>query len=139
MGSVNQEQAKALGAILRQRRNELGYTTYQVAEAAGVRSSTVVRVEQGKFAAPRPDKLARFAGFLDLSLSDLYTRAGYFVPAELPNFAAYVSAKYHALPDVAVAQLNRLFDELTQLHGLTWDDAVAVTEDTTDDAAGART
>jgi transcriptional regulator with XRE-family HTH domain len=55
---MNQEQSQALGALIRARRLELGYTTYQLGAAAGVQNSTVVRIEQGKFAAPRPDKLA---------------------------------------------------------------------------------
>lgn len=69
---MNQEQAKALGALIRQRRLELGYTTYQLGEAAGVPNSTVVRIEQGKFKAPRPDKLASFAQFLGMTLAELF-------------------------------------------------------------------
>ena len=136
---MDEEQAQALGAILRQRRKALGYTTYQVAEAAGVRNSTVVRVEQGKFAAPRPDKLAAFASFLGLSVSDLYAHAGYFVPTDLPSFGAYLLAKYHELPDAAIAQLNGLFEDLAVRHGVSWGDAVPVTEEANDDVTASST
>jgi len=115
---MNQEQATALGALIRQKRLELGFTTYQLGAAAGVPNSTVVRIEQGKFMAPRPDKLARFAELLGMALADLFGRAGYVVPHELPSFDTYLLAKYPDLPEMAVAELQRLFDKLTKRHGI---------------------
>jgi hypothetical protein len=73
-------------------------------------------VEQGQFASPRPAKLARIASGLGLSLADVYARAGYLVPDELPSFEPYLAAKYHKLPPAAIAELVRLFDELAAEH-----------------------
>ena len=134
---MNQEQSKSLGELLRQKRKELGYTTYQLADAAGVRNSTVVRFEQGKFAAPRPDKLARFASLLELPLADVYARAGYLVPDELPTFEPYLKTKYQDLPATAIGELNQLFKELAVRYGLGIDQAILVTEETSDDGIGA--
>jgi transcriptional regulator with XRE-family HTH domain len=115
---MNQEQSQALGALIRARRLELGYTTYQLGAAAGVQNSTVVRIEQGKFAAPRPDKLAKFAQHLGMSVADLFGRAGYLVPHELPTFGTYLLTKYPDLPEMAMAELQSVFEKLTALHGI---------------------
>ncbi len=115
---MNQEQSKLLGALLRQKRQELGYSMTQLARAAGVRDSTVLRIERGEFAAPRPDKLARFASELRISLADLYAKAGYLVPDELPSFLPYLSAKFPHLSDAAKSELGRHLDELSVGQGL---------------------
>jgi transcriptional regulator with XRE-family HTH domain len=114
---MNHEQAKELGGMLRQRRQELRLSTHQLGAQVGVRQSTITRVEQGRFASPRPAKLASIARVLGLSLADVYARAGYLVPDELPSFEPYLSAKYRNLPETAIAELVRLFDELAAEHG----------------------
>ena len=134
---MNQEQAQALGALIRQRRLKLGYTTYQVGAAAGVPNSTVVRIEQGKFMAPRPDKLASFAKFLGLTLADVFSRAGYVVPDDLPTFDHYLQAKYPDLPSVAVSELRGLFETLTERHGIDTDSLAFVGEIANETAGGA--
>lgn len=115
---VTPAEAKELGALLREQRKKLGLSTHQLGAQAGMRQSTITRVEQGMFASPRPDKLARIAGVLGLSLADLYARAGYFVPDELPSFHVYLPAKYRQLPPAAVAQLVELFHELAAKHDM---------------------
>ncbi len=102
---VNESQAQALGAMLRARRKELGYSTYQLADAAGVRNSTVVRIELGRFAAPSPEKLAKFAEELDMGLGEVYAKAGYVVPDDLPDFDTYLSKKY---PDLTKSERRQL-------------------------------
>src|SRR3974390_1094499 len=89
-----QPQSEALGALLRSRREELGYSKNRLAKAAGVPDSTVLRFESGEFAAPKPDQLARFAQLLGISLADLFAEAGYVVPDELPSMPSYLRAKY---------------------------------------------
>ena len=133
---MNQNPSEALGALLRQKREELGYSKNQLARAAGVRDSTVLRFESGQFTAPRPDKLARFAQLLGLSLADLYAQAGYIVPDELPNFAAYLLAKYPDLPSGAVTELRDRFEELLTHHGLTIDQPLPAIEELSDDSVG---
>ena len=109
---MNQEQSKALGALLRQKRQELGYSMTQLAHSAGVGDTTVMRIERGEFAAPRPDKLARLAGLLEIGLADLYAKAGYLVPEELPGLDPYLAAKYPNLSEDDRNKLCRHFDEL---------------------------
>ena len=67
--------------------------------------STIVRLEQGRITSPSPAKLSRLATALHLSLADIYARAGYFVPDELPSFDAYLQAKY---PELSVGTQDRI-------------------------------
>jgi transcriptional regulator with XRE-family HTH domain len=110
--AMNEKQAQVLGALLRAKRKELGYSTYKLAEAAGVSNSTVVRFELGRFAAPSPEKLAKFAEALGLNLSDVYTKAGYVVPSDLPNFEIYLGSKYPELSKAAIKHLKTELEEL---------------------------
>jgi transcriptional regulator with XRE-family HTH domain len=114
----------------------LGYSTYQVAEAAGARNSTVVRLEQGKFAAPSPEKLARFAEMLDIPLADVYARAGYLIPDELPTFEAYLVAKYGDLPESALVELRDLFEALVNRYGPEDNQSASAIEEVINDPAG---
>jgi len=111
---VNNEQAVKLGSMLRARREELGLSTRRLADKAEVRQPTVTRIEQGKFASPRPDKLAKIASVLGLNLADLYAHAGYFVPDELPSLPVYLAAKYGHLPQSAIEELSKLAGELLE-------------------------
>lgn len=115
---VEPKQAKELGRRLRARREELGLSTRQLAEQAGMNDATVVRLEQGAFAAPRPDKLSRIAEALGLSLADVFALADYAAPSDLPAFAPYLRTKYRTLPKKAVTELERFFDELAARYGI---------------------
>jgi len=119
---MDERQAKEFGALLRKRRQKLGLSTRELAKKADIPQPTILRLEQGRFAAPRPDKLARLADVLDLNLSDLYARVGYLAPSELPSFEAYLIAKYHALPKRATAELARHFVALAEQHGIPTND-----------------
>ena len=123
----------ALGELLRQKREALGYSKKRLATAAGVPDSTVVRLEQGLFAAPRPDKLARFAQLLGLRLADLYAKAGYVVPDELPSFASYLPVRYPDLPEEALAELKDHFEDLLDRLGLSVDNAPSLLEEPSDE------
>jgi len=125
---VSPAEAKELGAVLRQQRKKLGLSTHQLGAQAGMRQSTITRIERGQFASPAPDKLARIADVLGLSLADLYARAGYFVPNDLPSFHVYLPAKYRQLPPEAVARLVELFEKLAAKHDLQHADPVLATE-----------
>ncbi len=123
---MTNEQAEQLGKHLRARREHLGLSTHRLAAKAGITQPTVIRIEQGKFASPRPDKLARLAGVLELKLADLYAHAGYLVPDELPDIESYLAAKYRHLPGQARKQLADLARDLTQQHATRSDDTRAV-------------
>lgn len=116
---MDDEQAKKLGRFLRTRREALSLSTRQLAAVAGVPDSTIVRFEQGAYAAPSPDKLARLAEALDLNLADVYSLADYAVPANLPSPGPYLRTKYRDLPPAALAALSHDVARVLARHGIT--------------------
>jgi transcriptional regulator with XRE-family HTH domain len=117
ISAVEPDQAARLGALIRNRREELGLSTRQLAEQAGMNFATVARIEQGQFAAPGPDKLARIAEALGLNTADLFGLADYTVPDDLPSFQPYLRSKYRGMPKGAVDDLNRAFERIIKQHG----------------------
>lgn len=115
--NVEPEQAKTLGRLLRARREELGLSSRQLAERAAMDDATIVRIEQGAFAAPRPDKLSRIAEALGLSLADVFALADYAVPDDLPSFQPYLRSKYRDMPREAVDDLSKAFERIVRKHG----------------------
>lgn len=116
---MDEEHAKRLGQLIRQRRQELGLSTHELGRRIDTKNSTIVRLEQGAFAAPSPEKLAGIAEALGISLADMYGHAGYVVPSDLPGFHAYLPARYRDLPHEAVQELTDLFEALVARHSLT--------------------
>jgi transcriptional regulator with XRE-family HTH domain len=108
---MNQDQAKSLGRLLRRRRQELGLSQRKLAALTLMGDSSIVRLEHGQFAAPSPAKLSLLATALHLPLADIFARAGYLVPEELPSFEIYLQAKYPELSARTRSQLVRLFQE----------------------------
>lgn len=93
-------------------------STRQLSAIAGVNDATIVRIEQGQFAAPSPEKLARLTEALGLKLADVFARAEYVAPSELPSFAPYLRSKYRDLPTGAVDELERFLQRLAKRHGI---------------------
>lgn len=116
---MDKDQAVRFGKWLRERRQAAGMSTHELGERIGARNSTIIRIEQGAFAAPSPDKLARIAEVLGISLADIYGHAGYAVPDDLPGFHAYLPTRYRDLPESAIQELVALFESLLEQHGLT--------------------
>lgn len=112
------EQAEELGRFLRQRREELGLSTRQLAAQTGINDVTIARIERGEFAAPRPDKLSKIAEALGLTVADVFALADYVTPDELPNFTPYLRSKYRGLPADAVADIERYAARLAKRHGV---------------------
>jgi transcriptional regulator with XRE-family HTH domain len=115
---MNPEQAKALGRFLREHRAALGLSTHQLAARGAIDQATVVRLEKGAFAEPRPETLRVVAEALGVNLADVFGLAGYAVPGDLPSFQPYLRTKYRGLPAEAVDQLDRAFQRLAKRHGL---------------------
>jgi hypothetical protein len=51
-------------------------------------------------------------------VADIFGLAGYTTPKQLPTFKPYLRAKYRALPDEAVEQMERFFVTLARKHGI---------------------
>ena len=115
---MDDQQAKTLGAFLRQKREELGLSTRQLGAITDVDGVTILRFEQGAYAAPRPDKLARVAEALGLSLADVYAMADYAVPSDMPSLMPYLRTKYRDLPAGDVEKIQAYAAKLGRRHGV---------------------
>jgi transcriptional regulator with XRE-family HTH domain len=98
---------RALGAYVRNRRVKAGMSLRELAAQAQVDPSWLSRLERGVFASPDARLLWRLARALDVEVAELYLAAGY--SDGLPGFAPYLRAKYHHLPEEAIAQLEAHF------------------------------
>ena len=72
----------ALGAVIRARRLELGWTQEELAarisaDGEYLRQSEISRIESGKIALPRRERLERIATALDVPLGELLARSGW--------------------------------------------------------------
>ena len=115
---MDEQQAKTLGSLLKQKREALGLSLRQLAKVAEVNDVNIFRLERGDWAAPAPDKLARIAEALGLSLADVYALADYAVPTDLPSFKPYLRTKYRSLPQEEVDKIEAYAQKLAKKHGV---------------------
>ncbi len=115
---MDEQQAKTLGALLKQRREALGLSLRQLAKIVDVKDVTILRFERGDHAAPAPDKLARIAEAVGLSLADVYALADYAVPTDLPSFKPYLRTKYRDLPKDEIDKIEAYAQKLAKKHGV---------------------
>ena len=117
-GAVDERQAKQLGDYLRQARRAAELSAVQLAEKSGVSDATIIRIENGQYRTPQAESLAQMAHALDLSVHDVFERAGYLSNDDLPTFTPYLRTKYGELPDEAVEQIERYVTRIAKKHGI---------------------
>jgi transcriptional regulator with XRE-family HTH domain len=115
---MSQIKSNQLGETLRKRREELKLSSRKLAGLVGVTSSSILRIESGDIPKPKPEILSKLAEKLELSLTELYTIAGYPIPSDMPEMAAYLRTKYHDLPETAREEVNDFILYLHHKHGL---------------------
>jgi len=115
---MDEQQARELGRILRSKREDLGYSLRRVAELSGVPNNTILHFEQGRIGAPAPDKVARVAASLGLSLADVYAVAGWAIPGDLPHFRPYLRTKYDGLSPEDIDAIERYAARLARKRGV---------------------
>jgi transcriptional regulator with XRE-family HTH domain len=115
--SLTPIQARRLGHLLRQRREQRGLGVRALEAASGVNVSSIVSLERGDILTPQPDTLKALAAALDLPVSDLFTVAGWLPAGELPTLKPYLRAKYRQLDEQAIADLERYAERLARKHG----------------------
>lgn len=111
-------EAKKLGAYIRQVRISRALSQNRLADKVGVPNSTILRLERGENLNPRPDLLADIANVLHVNLADLYGMAGYAAPRNLPSLTPYLRTKYRDLPPEASDQLEAYAARLMKKHGV---------------------
>lgn len=114
---MNPTQAKRLGALLRKRREDKGWSTRQLAELSGVQFSSIIRLELGEFVFPAPDKLARLAKALDLELATVLKMADYDELNQPPSLKVYLRTK-HRLSSKQLSAVTRDVEAVLKRHGV---------------------
>ncbi len=110
---MTDKQARTLGELVRTAREVSGITTSHLAEALQVSVGWIVGLEQGKYRAPSPDRMARLAEILhiDAARIDRITKGS--VSRGLPEMAAYFRAKYN-LTDEQIARVEHYVERFTE-------------------------
>ena len=107
--------ARKLGAAIRRHRKAKGLTQPELASAVGVPDSTIYRLERGEFKVPRPEKLQRIAGALEVEFEELYELAGYATPG-LPEVPVYLRRKLE-LSDEGLEKVERYIERIRKHEG----------------------
>lgn len=118
---MDKHQAEEFGNYLAQARVAKGLSGRQLAENLDMHHGTLARIEKGDFAAPAPDKLAAIAEALDLTVADVFARAGYASTKDLPSVTPYMRTKFKGLPEDAAAQIEKYARSIAAQHGIVSD------------------
>lgn len=109
-------QQTPLGKLLKDARVKAGTSQAQLAQTIGISRPFLSQLESGRYLQPAPDVLQRIADVLGISRDDLYALTGYTAPSGLPDFRAYLYAKY-AMPDAAIDELSDYFEFISKKYG----------------------
>lgn len=117
--SMEPGQAAILALFIQKHRMQAKLSMRELAEKSKLQLATLAGLEAGTLLSPQPDTVASLAGPLRLTVTDLYTAAGWLPPNELPAFRPYMRAKYRDLDDDAIAELEQYAERLIERHGTT--------------------
>ena len=105
-------QPQTLGATLRVARHEAGLSIRQLARAAEIHHSYLVKLENDQNDNPSAAHLQRLADVLEIDASDLLSFIGVEPPSTLPSPRVYFRRKF-GLSDAEAARLSSLIAEYT--------------------------
>lgn len=97
-------------------RKERKLTIRAVTAKAGINDGELTRLESGK-CNPRPETLKALAAALGVPLTDLFVKADYIGPYDLPTMAPYFRARYGHLPEETLDAVNDYLAKLIEEHG----------------------
>lgn len=103
-----------LGDYIRHQREKRNLSIRGLARKAGLDSGALTRLENGQ-RAPAPRTLKSLAAALEVPLADLFARAGFATPYDLPTVDTYLHTRYGHLPEDVLTSMSdycrRLIDE----------------------------
>jgi len=105
------DEPNRLADLIRERRQEFGWSQGALAVRAGIDKSIIARIEAGITTNPRRDTLASIVRALGLRQDDVLSDVP-AMPGQLPAFQPYLRAKYGDLPPEARERLARMFAEV---------------------------
>lgn len=111
------EEHLQLAKIIKDARNEKGYSASALARSAGLQPSTVTRLEAAQLHHPQPETLVSIARVLDLPVADLFVCLNWMPKDQLPRFTPYLHAKYGDLPQWVQERLGMEFTKVAKRYG----------------------
>ncbi len=106
-----------LASQLSEARQASGLSMGQLAERSGIDKGLISRMESGETLSPQRSTLDNLAAALRLEPAVLHAAAGYLGSA-LPSLPVYFRSRYKALPDEALADVERYVERLHHKYGL---------------------
>lgn len=110
--SINELQARRLGAVIREARLNSGMSIRTLATRVGVHSSYIGYLEQGRYAQPSSDRLTRLCEVLDIEPARLAQTTGCNIGNALPEMRTYFRAKYDDLVAADIERIERYVQRL---------------------------
>jgi transcriptional regulator with XRE-family HTH domain len=106
------EQAKRLGALVREARQARGLYLHDVAEQTGVTRTWLLYLEAGRSLEPSPDRLARVVELLKIDPAQVDAVSGHYLARSLPNMRTYFRSK----GQVSTAELDEIERVVAEIH-----------------------
>lgn len=116
--SNHRSSGSLLGSLIKEKRQAAGLRQDELAHELDLSAAYMSHLERGDYRSPKPQVLMRIAKRLDVNLADLYAITGCMLPADLPDFSAYLHAKHPDWPEPVIDQLTSYYDFQKQTHGL---------------------
>jgi transcriptional regulator with XRE-family HTH domain len=107
----------AFGEYLRSLREERKFGVRELARMADLDAGGLTRLEAGK-TTPNPKTLKALGAALDVPFVDLFARAGYITPSELPSMSTYLRTRYGHLSEDALIAVDDYVRQLIEKRGL---------------------
>lgn len=122
-----------IGKYIREHREARHLSARKLGQLAELDNSYIIKLEEGAFQAPGPDRLAKIAQALETPVADIYAVAGYTPAHDLPTLMPYLLAKYGELPGKVVTEMVETCIALGKEVGVDMRDASLVEPMSVDD------
>lgn len=83
----------SFGLYLKQIREQKHWSINQLAEIAGISTSQISRIENGRRGVPKPQTIEKLAKALAISYSEMMDQAGYLRPEETEQIPEWASSR----------------------------------------------
>jgi transcriptional regulator with XRE-family HTH domain len=100
-----------LGQRLRELRERLGLSLYELDRRSGIPRSRLLRLENGTTRQPTPDTMNRLAVALEVDPEEFYDAVWQDADSPLPSLSTYFRAKYQ-LTDEQIATMQNTLNEI---------------------------
>jgi transcriptional regulator with XRE-family HTH domain len=114
---MTDEQARALGLLVKRARRNRGLTLRKLDELTGVSYAWLGKLEGGLMPAPAPSKLTAVAEALSIPLEQIDRLTRGKLSSDLPSIHTYFRAKYNLNPE-EIRQIEDVFDQIRRNRGI---------------------